>query len=247
MVKILSLNLCNYHNFEKRKLRLVSFINDLQPNIVLLQEVRDDLKFNIGGENQAYYLNKYLKYPFSSFIQTMDVNKVKNLEDEPKCIEGLAALSKFRLVKVVKKELKKQPEDKFTRAIMHLKILADSRMDIFNVHFSPGNKFSELHLKETLKFAEENKIKPIIIGDFNIPDPSIISSIAKDYTISTEIMQYMSYLPRNKIKRDEVYNTKPSTLDYILIPKKYTFKNFECIDKDLSDHNALFAEIVPVN
>ena len=245
MVKILSLNLCNYHNFEERKLRLVSFINDLQPNIVLLQEVRTNLKFNIGGVDQAHYLNQYLKYPFSSFIQTMDVNKLKGLENEPKCIEGLAALSKFRIVNVVKKELKKQAEDKFTRAIMYLKILADSPMDIFNVHFSPGNGFSELHLKETIQFAEENKIEPIIIGDFNIPDPSIISSIAKGYTISTEIIEYISYSPKNKIKRDKVYNTKPCTLDYILIPKKYTFKNFECVDKGLSDHSALFAEIVP--
>ena len=33
------------------------------------------------------------------------------------------------------------------------------------------------------------------------------------------------------------------TLDYILIPKKYKFKNLKCEGKNLSDHRALIAEI----
>jgi endonuclease/exonuclease/phosphatase family metal-dependent hydrolase len=43
--------------------------------------------------------------------------------------------------------------------------------------------------------------------------------------------RYLSYPPANY------------TLDYILIPKKFKFKSFDCLGENLSDHKALVAEI----
>ena len=242
MVKILSLNLCNYHNFGGRKIKIIDFIKKNNPDVVAMQEVRDDLKFNKEGDNQAKQLNEHLKYPYMSFVKTMDVNKVNKTPKLPKRVEGLAILSKLPILKSEKKILKKHPKDKFTRAIMHVKVMSKKPIDILNVHFSPGIKFAKLHFIETLKFSK--KIKPIIIGDFNIPDKGIVRKLSSDYNISIDVKDYLSYCPRASVKKDKVHNTKPCTLDYILIPKKSKFKSFDSIDKNLSDHSALIAEII---
>ena len=39
------------------------------------------------------------------------------------------------------------------------------------------------------------------------------------------------------------YPIRKWTLDYVLIPKKYKFKSFECMGKGLSDHKALVTEV----
>lgn len=244
MIKLLSLNLCNYHNFEERKSRIINFIKDLEPDIVALQEVRDDLKYNAIGDNQAKQINRGLNYPYMAFIETMNVNKVKSIPNEPACTEGLAVLSKLPILETTKKNLKKHPSDKFTRAIMHIRVMSNKAINILNIHFSPGIQFAKLHLKEALEFSRSLGINPIILGDFNIPDPRIIKGLAPDYSISTDVKGYLSYCPKENIKKDKVYNPKPCTLDYILIPKNHKFKYFDCMDEDLSDHNALFAEII---
>lgn len=243
MIKVLSLNLCNYHNFEERKSRIVNFIKKISPDIVAFQEVRDDLRYNSIGDNQAKQINRYLNYPYLDFVETMNINQVKNMPNEPACTEGLAILSKLPILKTAKKILKKQPNDKFTRAIMHVRLMSDKTIDILNVHFSPGMQFAKLHLEETLKFSRALGTNQVILGDFNMPNPEIIKEMAHDYHVSTDVKEYISYCPKENIKKDKVHNPKPCTLDYILIPKNHRFKYFNCIDEDLSDHSALIAEI----
>lgn len=244
MVKVLSLNLCNYHNFEERKFRIIDFIKRISPDIVALQEVRDDLKYNSAGDNQAKQINRHLGYPYMAFVETMDINQVKDTPNAPACAEGLAILSKLPILKALKRKLKKQARDKFSRAVMHVKVASNKTIDIFNVHYSPGTLFAKLHLEETLKISKGLGISPIILGDFNIPDPKIIKELASDYSISTDTKKYLSYHPKGNIKKDKVYNLEACTLDYILIPKNCKFKYFDCRDEGLSDHNALIAEIV---
>ena len=244
MVKVLSLNLCNYHNFEERKVRIADFIKRASPDIVALQEVRDDLKHNLAGDNQAKQINRHLKYPYMAFVETMSINQVKNLPKEPACTEGLAILSRLPILKILKRKLKRHAQDKFTRAVMHVQVASNKSIDIFNVHYSPVALFAKLHLEETLKISRRLGISPIILGDFNIPDPKIVKELATDYSISTDMKNYLSYCPNERIKKDKVYNPEACTLDYILIPKKFKFKHFDCGGEGLSDHNALIAEII---
>jgi len=244
MIELLSLNLCNYHNFDKRKPRIINFIKELEPDIVVLQEVRDDSRYNAKGDNQAEQINRHLNYPHITFAETMDINLVKGTPDEQERTEGLAVLSKMPILETKKRNLRKHPDDKFTRAIMHVRLMSNKPIDILNVHFSPGIQFAKLHLKETIELSKAWGIKPIIVGDFNIPNPEIIRELAPNYTISADVKKYLSYIPRENAKKDKVYNTEACTLDYILIPKNYEFEYFDCVDKDLSDHSVLIAGIL---
>lgn len=227
-MKILNLNLWNYNNFDERKPRIVDFIKEHNPDIVTMQEVRDDLRYNSEGDNQAFQINKLLKYPHHIFIQSMDVNKVNNL-DNPPCYEGLAILSKTPYLKSKKFSLRQHPDDKFTRAILWVKL---KEFDLFTVHFSPDDLFSKLHLQETLDIAKRNNIKPIIIGDFNIRHPNIVEEVIGDDYISTRsIRKYISYPPANY------------TLDYALVPKGVEIKKFSCLGNNISDHKSLIVEV----
>lgn len=229
-MKILNLNIWNYHNFKERKPKIIKFIRKHNPDIVTLQEVRDDLQFNRKGYNQAKQLQEKLGYPFCSFMKTMDVNKVNKTPKNLPCFEGVAILSKFPMTKIVKKKLKKHQKDEYTRGILHARI---NDKDIIVVHFSPNDLFSKLHLKETLKYAKQKRIKPIIIGDFNIRKKQILKLfLPKNYISSSNIKKYISYMPAKY------------TLDYIIVHRNLHFKSFSCIGTGLSDHKALLAEIV---
>jgi len=48
MFKIFDLNLWNYNKFDEWKLRIIEAIKKYDPDIIALQEARDDLRFNIA-------------------------------------------------------------------------------------------------------------------------------------------------------------------------------------------------------
>jgi len=233
MVKVLDLNLWNYNKFEKRKPKIIAFIKKHNPDIIVLQEVRDDLQFNKKGNNQAKQLNEELGYPHLVFYAVTDKRKERPEKYKLLCTEGTAILSKFPILKTEKKMLKKHKDDRYYCGNLFFQIQANKKkIDFIAVHFSPNELFSLLHLIETLKFAKERKIKPIIIGDFNIINFNVLHDVIFDeYKSSLQKKKYISY-PKGKF-----------TLDYILIPKEYKFKTFKCEGTNLSDHKALIAEI----
>jgi endonuclease/exonuclease/phosphatase family metal-dependent hydrolase len=232
MVKVLNLNLFNYNNFEKRKQKIIAFIKKHNPDIVVLQEVRDDLQFNKKGNNQAKQLNEKLDYPHIVFYPVTDKRKERPKKYKLRCIEGIAVLSKFPIIKTEKKKLQKHKDDRYYCGNLYFRVKAEKEIDFIAVHFSNSNYFSLLHLLETLRYINKRKIKPIIIGDFNFIDSYVLHDLTeKEYKSSLKFKRYISY-PLAKY-----------TLDYILIPKKYKFKTFKCGGTNLSDHKALIAEI----
>src|SRR3989344_9682137 len=106
-MKILNLNLWNYNNFDSRKSKIIKFIKKNNPDLVTLQEVRDDIKFNKKGNNQAKQLNRELNYPYYEFYPVTDKRKERPKKYKNYCIEGIAILSKFPILKVERKKLKK--------------------------------------------------------------------------------------------------------------------------------------------
>lgn len=231
-MKILNLNLWGYNKWEERKLKIVKFIKKHNPDIIILQEVRDDLEFNKKGYHQAKQLNKELRYPNLVFYSVTNKRKERPKRYKKYCGEGIAILSKYPILKVEKRRLKKHKEDRYTCGNLYVKVKSKKIINIIAVHFSPHELFSSLHLKETLKFIKKRKIKPIIIGDFNIIKSEILhDAISREYQSSLQYKKYISY-PKGKF-----------TLDYIVIPKKFKFKSFKCIGTNLSDHKALIANI----
>ena len=232
MLKILSLNIWNYTNYKERKPKIIEFVRNNNPDVLVLQEVRDDIDFNEKGNDQAKQLQKELDYPYYEFYAVTDKQKERPEKYNRYCIEGTAIFSKFPIKKVEKIQLTKQPEDRYTCGNLHITIQAKKKIDIIGVHFSNSNLFSLLHLIETLKYARDKKIKPIIVGDFNILHPNWLVDVSSgEYTNSYSFKKYISYPSKNE------------TLDYILIPKKFKFKSLVCSGDELSDHRTLMAEI----
>jgi len=232
MVKILNLNIYNYNNFEERKPKIIDFVKKHNPDLVVLQEVRDDVKFNKKGDNQAKQLNRELNYPYLIYYPVTDKRKERPEKYDSFCIEGTAILSKFKILKVEENKLKKHEDDRYTCGNLYFKIKAEKVIDLIAVHFSNSDLFSLLHLIETLKYTKKKRIKPIILGDFNIRHPEYLSeTIYDDYLSSYDYKKYLSYPPAKY------------TLDYIVIPKEFKFKFLKCLGKGLSDHMALLTEI----
>ena len=232
MIKIFNLNLWNYTNWKEREPRILETIKKQNPDIITLQEVRDDIQFNKKKDNQAKQLNRELNYPYYAFYPVTDKQRERPEKYKNYCIEGTAILSKFPIIKVERKKLQKHKQDRYTCGNLYVKIKAEKIIDLIVVHFSNSNYFSLLHILETLKDVKKRGIKPIIIGDFNIIDSYVLHDLTEDeFHSSLKFKKYVSYPAKNE------------TLDYVLIPKKFKFSSFECLTEDISDHRALVARI----
>lgn len=231
-LRLMTLNIGNYHHFNTRKNKIIKFIKKQEPDIVAFQEIRDDYGRNKPGYHQLRQLNKGLNYPFQYFLPTMDINRIKRKDDYHPCLEGIGILSRKQLRRVVEKKLQQHPDDKHSRSILWVKMQVKKNLDFFIVHFSPHDLFSALHLKETLRYAKSQRIKPIIIGDFNIKYPrQLLRRLRRGYQVSTQIVPYLSFPSENM------------TLDYIAIPSNISFDEVLCSGDNLSDHRALLATI----
>lgn len=229
-IKIITLNIHNYHDFIQRKPKIISLFRKYNPDIIALQEVRDDRAKNKAGMDQAKQLNRALNFEYFKFLRVNNRNKIKRLMDVPSCYEGLAILSKFPFSsnKII---LKKHKDDLYYRKVLVASVQVGSQIiPIWVVHFSNNDLFASLHAEETLIHAKSTQ--PIILGDFNIKYPAEIKKLAeKNNYISSSNYKYISFPEDN------------CSYDYIFIPNKYSFLSFECISEEVSDHKALFAEI----
>jgi endonuclease/exonuclease/phosphatase family metal-dependent hydrolase len=233
-MKILSLNMWNYNDFDERKPKIIRLIKKHDPDIVALNEIGDDAKLNKRGDNQLRQLNRELNYPHSAFYPVEDMHGYDSQKYKHyMVVGGIGVLSKYLLLKVVKKRLKKQRNDKHQRGILYVKVKAERIFHIFVVHFSNDDVFSILHLSETLDYAKRIGITPVIIGDFNMKYPEHLFKLTEgEYENSFAYKKYFSY------------PSKKETLDYVVIPRKLKFKSFKCLNENVSDHRALIAEII---
>lgn len=232
-LKILNLNLWNYNDWEKRKPKIINFIKETNPDIIALQEIRDDIEFNKKGNHQGKQLKEELNYEYMAFFQTTDKRKERPEKYKHYCVEGTALISKYPIIKIEKEKLKKHPDDIYHCGNLFAKVKVKNKIvDFVVVHFSNNDLFSLLHLIETLNQIKEKKIKPLIAGDFNMYHSDWLDMLTKDdFKSSLNYKKYLSFPLRNW------------TLDYVLIPKKYKFKSLKCVGKGLSDHKALVVEV----
>ncbi|HEX6258319.1 MAG TPA: endonuclease/exonuclease/phosphatase family protein, partial [Candidatus Saccharimonadales bacterium] len=112
-LKIISLNLAGFKDWEPRKQKIIDFIDKENPDILLLQEVKFDP--SISAFSQSILLNQLLRKPFQ-FTQTT-VSKFYQPSVGEAYREGLAILSKFPIKDSEALVLVKQADDKHPRII----------------------------------------------------------------------------------------------------------------------------------
>jgi endonuclease/exonuclease/phosphatase family metal-dependent hydrolase len=227
-MKLTSLNLQGFTDWEQRKPEIVDYLQAESPDVVLFQEVV--FIPEVSPYNQAQILNEDLKYTYEN-------SAVTRLQPSPNYKvyrEGLAALSKHPMTKVDTLVLDQELDDEHNRIIQLIDInLGDRAIKLANVHFSLADTtdFATPHLKETLAILDMRGEERIIAGDFNMAQLDTAADELKDKYEASTITPYISFPTMDK------------RIDYFLLPKPYSFVDITTSSDGLSDHRALTVNI----
>jgi len=233
MIKLMTLNLWGYEQWDAREKAVLSLMKRQSPDIIALQEVRFDATKALIS--QAAYLAREGGFPYviytPSFREGRHPRQRTLIEGYS---HGLALLSKHPIVSSELYLLSQGVNFYEPYSTLFATIGIDGQMiDICNVHFGNTDQESSEHLEELVKLCVSRGNQPIIMGDFNIFKLSEYSNNALlgSYTLSSDKLEYIS-IPKNNV-----------TLDYVAIPEKYYFKSVTCPEDEVSDHRAVVAEI----
>jgi endonuclease/exonuclease/phosphatase family metal-dependent hydrolase len=234
MLKLMTLNLWGYHDWDNRTENIVSLINKQNPDCIVLQEVLTNKSFSDFPSSD--FIANHADYKYKVFAPTYARTNSKDREGNrtQRASYGQAFLSKHLIVSTESYFLQRYPDhDEDTTALFCSIEVDGSIVEICNVHFANTAKHSDLHLNELMDLIENRGSQPIILGDFNIYDLSTYkTSRLTSYILSTDVMAYTSMPGDN------------GTLDYIVVPKsKYKIKDIVCPKQYVSDHRALLANV----
>lgn len=223
IIKLISLNLAGYQDWERRQADIVSYLNTEKPDILLLQEVKFDP--GMSSLSQSTLLNRLLETPYA--YEDTSVTRYHKPHKDDAYREGLAVLSNFPIVKSESLVLIKNDADAHTRFVQSIDLkIGDTEFKVSNIHFS-NNQYSGDQFAELLTILEQRGEKRVLCGDFNIFELEQYESLySPSYVASTEFKRYVSFPAGNL------------TLDYMLLPREYKYESLEVIP-GLSDHNGL--------
>ncbi len=223
-MKIATFNLAGYKDWSTRSIKIEDYLSELTNDVICFQEVRFDLAKS--NYNQIDELNLVADYPY----KIIDIVKNYTTSEGENYKEGLAIISKYPIQKAETIVLDKATDDKHFRYVQSVDIkVGDDLIKIANVHFSP-NEYSVEQLKQVLDILHKRDEKRLLIGDFNILNRDQLRLLANNYKISTDFKNYISF------------PSKELTLDYLLLPEGFNFKNIEVVN-GLSDHNLISFEL----
>lgn len=228
VIKIISLNLGGYTDWESRKPKIIEYLNSENADIVLLQEVRfDETKYAV---NQAVELNTMFNAPYE-FTSSSVSRFYRPSVGEP-YKEGLAVLSQKQIKNSEVFALTQMPDDKHIRLVQNIDIDDGGlSLKVSNIHLS-NNQYAPNQLRELMGVLDRRGEKRIVVGDFNIANLSAHNELYKGYTASHEYDEHYVSFP-----------SKELTIDYMLLPDEYKYKSIVVMD-GLSDHVALSIEIM---
>lgn len=239
-LKVLTLNMWRYYEWEKRKKHLIKFLKGQDADIVFLQEAAYDERLKDKWSNQVKEINEDLKYSGETFGKLMEMKKWHEKPIDWIMYYGFGILSKYPIKYsevIVLPPVEKDKKFGFMHTIIET---PEGDIDLIDVHFENTNAGSKEHLKKTLEWCKNKRVNPIIAGDFNMKITEDLKEISEEnYCISYLIKPYKSFMP-TKFSYDKV----PVTLDYILAhKKKFKMSDVECINNRVSDHNPVIATI----
>lgn len=233
-MKLMTLNLWCYYDWENRKDSIVSLVREHDPDVIALQEVQTNFAF--APNPQSDFIADACGYKYRSFSPTYSRKDQidTNGDRTQRTSYGRAVISKYPIVSSEGYVLEQYPDHDEANSVLFCNIEMDGTyVELCCVHFANSDKHSELHLKELLEVCKAKDRRPIMLGDFNNFNLGAYKeTLLAGYTISTDLAQYTS-MPKDD-----------GTLDYIVVPaSEYTLSNVVCPNVYVSDHRALIAKL----
>lgn len=227
-MKIISLNLRGFFDWDARLPKIVEYLADEAPDVVLLQEV-----VFLPGISPLTNLDQL--HAAAGFAHRhAAVDRLQPSVEFGLYREGLGILTGLPVIGAESIILKHEDADPHHRLVQFIDIQAESELKLANVHFSIRDDYALHHLEEVLGMLAARGEKRIIAGDFNINHLADHAKLWRDdYVLSTQILDYVSFAESNQAE------------DYFLVPKEYELKSVTVSEDGLSDHRALAAEIIP--
>ena len=225
-----SLNLWCFYDWGIRLPVIVKLLKKVQPDILFTQETQRNIATD--PRSQIEIINAELGYPYFIFAPADIKLKQKGEVYEFLVEHGLGILSKWPITTETIQLVKAQDDKEKRITLLCMVDINNTKHTLLNLHFSNSNIWAENHFKETLQILNQKNLNPIWAGDFNIYDIVKYKDLYGDrYTSSSEQYDYISYPNDN------------APLDYVLLPRRYEFENFECYPEYISDHRIIVARI----
>lgn len=224
-MKLTTLNLQGFVDWEKREPGIVSYLNNSESDIIFFQEVVYIPE--ISPFSSSVLINKKLHYPYEQTV----VSRLQTSHNYETYREGLSVLSKFPITHSETLVLKQNQHDHLQRIVQLFDVSIDGVTTKFaNIHFAQNPELAYEHLEELLEILEQREERRIITGDFNMPDLKHIALWQKHYNASTA--DYYISFPGNN-----------NRIDFVLIPKSQKITKTALSPDGISDHRAVTVDI----
>jgi len=166
-LKVMSYNIWNYNEpwAERRKI-VVDCILEQDPDVVGLQEIRDDSRFNAPGQNQARQIASRTGLDYH-YQPAMIYSR------SPRCVEGVCIMSRHPIQSTTCVELTRNPKDEKD---VHQRIVLNGtlplplgKIEFFVTHFSLSPEMRLSNALELLQFVQSfnSPLPKFVVGDFN--------------------------------------------------------------------------------
>lgn len=228
-MKIVSLNLDGFFNWEERLPRILRYLKREQPELVLLQEVV--YLPEVSPFTQLDLLNQAAGFPH----RHSSISRLQRGENLGPYREGLGVLSRFPVTGTETLVLLHEEDDPHIRLVQFFDISDGAVWKFANVHLSVRDDYALRHLEEVLGILKSRGEKRIIGGDFNMNHLERHAHLWRDdYVLTTEIEHYVSFARSRQAN------------DYFLVPKEYELGSIELSEDGLSDHRALAVDVLSI-
>jgi endonuclease/exonuclease/phosphatase family metal-dependent hydrolase len=226
-MKIVSLNLRGFFDWDERLPHVVRYLRDEQPDVVVLQEVV--FLPGISPLTQLDALNGVLGFPY----RHSSVSRLQGSKQFGPYREGLGVLSRFPVTRSETLILLHEEHDPHNRLVQFFDVAADTVWKFANLHLSVRDDYALHQLEEVLAILKARGERRIIGGDFNMNYLERHAHLWRDeYVLTSEVERYVSFAGSHQAN------------DYFLVPKGYELTSIKVSEDGLSDHRALAVEMV---
>ncbi len=225
-MRITSLNLRGFFDWEQRSPRVVAALRDLDPAVILFQE--DVWLPDVANRTTVGVLNERLGYPF----RHESVTRLQQGRTHTDYREGLGLLSRLPVASTETLVLKHEDADPHHRIVQFVDVVADDGVwPLANVHLSVRDDFALQHLAEVQGILRARDEDRILGGDFNVNHLERRRSRWPDAVLTTDVVPYGSHPSTGE------------TDDYFLVPKRWRIDQVLVSGDDLSDHRAVTVDL----